>query len=464
MVAAVIFGILATTVAPAPPAAEAIDPLTAGIAVFRLFQGAIRRAQTYEDIARAKNEALAQLAQEREIANYQQRTGVLTGRDSVRERTRILEAEQAVIALSERLKKLTKKQADRFIGSTILNAALLQLSATSGFVKVVRGVDGFLNSAEEGITQMLESVGGAGLDSLAQINAIQQQLNGAALLLEEIGGPGGRRLAQQLADIERAIASGVSKAEDIRAWVTGELTAALNEVQQLHTDIGSAVTDVQGWRPGGLNLDVSKFNDPATLQMIAEVRRLEGSRNAQAVIGGYATRAMERVRLAASGAGFNLSVEDLRAIAAMTGRIYLNQRLDGRKPAAWEIDLFVWQALNTWLALTGRDPLPSTDFEGQWHSGTPCDENEAGYEYRWQVDVTQDVAGVVKGTVTYHACPDGGRAKYSVVGVATTDDVVRLEATRISARGPLASRSPTHDFIWLTPEGAPSKRYPPSAP
>ena len=85
------------------------DPLTAGIAVFRLFQGAIRRAQTYEDIARAKDQALAQLAQEREIADYQQRAGVLNGRDSVRKRTRTLEAEQAVIALSERLKKLIKK-------------------------------------------------------------------------------------------------------------------------------------------------------------------------------------------------------------------------------------------------------------------------------------------------------------------------------------------------------------------
>ena len=51
-----------------------------------------------------------------------------------------------------------------------------------------------------------------------------------------------------------------------------------------------------------------------------------------------------------------------------------------------------------------------------------------------------------------------------VVGVATTDDVIRLEAARISARGPLASRSPTHDFIWLTPEGAPSKQYPPLTP
>lgn len=464
IVVAVIFGILATTVAPAPPAADAIDPLTAGIAVFRLFQGAIRRAQTYEDIARARDEALAQLAQEREIANYQQRTGVLTGRDSVRERTRILEAEQAVVALSERLKKLTKKQADRFIGSTILNAALLQLSATSGFVKVVRGVDGFLTSAEKGITGMLENVAGAGLDSLAQINAIQEQLHGAAMLLGEIGGPGGRRLAQQLADIERAIASGVSKAEDIRAWVTGELTEALNEVQQLRADVGSAVTDVRAWRPGGLNLDVTKFNDPTTLQMISEVQQLDGSRNAQAIIGGYATRAMERVRLAASGANLNLSVEDLRAIAAMTGRIYLNERLDGRKPAAWEIDLFVWQALNTWLALTGRDPLPSTDFQGRWHSTTACDENEAGYEYRWQVDVSQDVAGVVSGTVTYHACPDGGRAAYSVVGVATTDDAIRLQATRVSARGPLASMSPTHDFIWLTPEGAPSKTYRPSVP
>ena len=283
----------------------------------------------------------------------------------------------------------------------------------------MRGDDGFLNGAEEGITQMLESVGGAGLDSIAQINAIQQQLNGAALLLDEIGGPGGRRLAQQLADIELTIASGVSKAEDIRAWVTGKLTAALNEVRKLHADIGSAVTDVQEWRLGGLNLDVRKFNDPTTLQMIAEVQRLEGSRNAQAIIGGYATGAMERVRLAASGANLNLSVEDLRAIAAMTGRIYLNERLDGRKPAAWEIDLFVWQALYTWLALTGHDPLPSTDFGGQWQRGTPCDGNEAGYEYRWQVDVSQDVAGIVEGTVTYHSCPERGRAKDSVVGEAT---------------------------------------------
>ena len=115
------------------------------------------------------------------------------GKDGVRDLEGILKIEAAVTALSERLKKLTKRQTDKFIGSTILNAALLQLSATSGFVKTVRGVDGFLNGAEKGLAEMLANVADSGFDSLGQINAIQQQLSQASVLLDTIGGLGGRR-------------------------------------------------------------------------------------------------------------------------------------------------------------------------------------------------------------------------------------------------------------------------------
>ena len=459
-VVAVVFGLLMTMVPVTPRSAEALDPFTAGIAIFRVFQGMARRAHTYEDIDRARNEALAQLAQERQIAHFQMNTGVLTGRDTVRELQRILKTEAAVTALTERLKKLTKRQTDKFIGSTILNAALLQLSATSGFVKTVRGVDGFLNGAEKGLAQMLANVADSGFDSLGQINAIQQQLSQASVLLDTIGGPGGRRLASHLAEIERVIAEGISKVDDIREWATQELAEALQTVQDLHGSIDTMVSDVQKWQPGGLSIDISKFNDKTTLQLLGDVNTLQGSKNAQAIIAGYAVRAMERVRVAAEGADIKLSLEDLRSIAAMAGRIYLNTRLDGRKPASWETDLFVWQALNTWLALTGRDPLDSTQFAGSWHSAAVCNEAEPGFEYRWIISVTQTPGGVVDGTISYHACDGGGRARYDVKGVATTSNSVRLTATRTFSEGPIETKTSATDFIWVTPEGAPSKQYP----
>jgi hypothetical protein len=464
LIAALVFGLLAGLVPPpGTPSAEALDPFTAGIAIFRIFQGMARRAQTYEDIAQARDEALAQLADERAIVLHQKATGVLGGRDVVRELARIKEAEGAIIALAERLKKLTKQQTDRFIGSTVLNAALLQLSATSGFIKTVKGIDGFFTSAEAGITRMLENVAGAGGDTLAQINAIQQQLSLAAGLLDTIGGPGGRKLSAQLADLERVIAEGISKAEDVRSWATQELAQALDTVKGLHNDVNTMVADVQQWRPGGLNLDLSRFNDETTLQLIAEVNALDGSRNAEAIIAGYATRAMERVRQAAEGGAVSLSVEDLRTVAAMAGQIYLAERLGPpkRKPASWELDLFVWQALNTWLALTGRDPLTSTDFSGSRHSASACDEAEPGFEHTWSIDLTQDVGGVVTGTLRYHACPDGGRATYDVTGIATTADSIELHAVKAAGQGPLGQTAPTQQRIWITPEGAPSKQYAP---
>lgn len=443
------------------PEAEALDPFTAGVAIFRIFQGMSRRAQTYEDINQAKAEALAQLETEQTIARQNLRTGVLSLKDYVREKERLIQTEQAVIDLTERLKKLTKHQTDRFIGSTILNAALLQLSATSGFIKTVRGIDGFLTSAEDGIKQMLENVSGAAGDLYAQVNTIQDQLAEASALIAAIGGPGGRQLASQLANLEQFIANGVATTQDVEAWVKGELTEALQTVEGLHQDINGMVENVQSWRPGALNLDISKFNDATTMQLVANMDQLHGSRNGQAIISGYAVRSMDRVREAASGANLSLSEEDLLAIASMTGRIYLNERLGppGRKPAAWEIDLFVWQALNTWLALTGRDPLASTEFAGSWHSPSTCDENEAGFEYRWSVDLEQDASGVVSGTISYHACPGGGRAVYDVTGVATTSRTMRLEAVRNFGAGPLETSSPAHTFITLTPEGAPSRQY-----
>jgi len=465
IVAALIFGLLAGLAPPPnPPPADALDPFTAGIAIFRVFQGMARRAQTYEDIARARDEALAQLADERTIANHQMTTGVLGGRDAVRELRRIRDTEKAVIDLSERLKKLTKKQADRFIGSTILNAALLQLSATSGFIKTVKGIDGFFSGAENGIKRMLENVAGAGVDTLAQVNAIQQQLTLASGLIDTIGGPGGRKLAGQLADLERFIAEGVSKADDIGAWATQELTQALATVEGLHNDVNTMVADVTQWRPGGFSVDLTKFQDKTTLGLIANMNDLHGSRNAQAIIGGYAIRAMDRVRAAAEGADVALNVEDLRAVAAMAGQIYLSERVGPpkRKPASWELDLFVWQALNTWLALSGRDPLDSTEFAGSWHSASACDENEPGFEHTWTVDLRQDVSGVVEGTVSYHACPDGGRAVYNVTGVATTADSVQLHATKTVGSGPLGETAPAQQRIWITPDGAPSKQYAPT--
>lgn len=445
----------ASLAAPTPREAEAADPFTTAITVFRLFQGMSRRAQTYEQLNAALADERARLDESRLIAAQQQRTGILSPSDYLDEVKRINQLDQAYIDITERLKQLTKRQTDRFIGSTVLNAAVQQLSTTSGFVKVANDVSDVFEVANEGLRGIIDNVSVAGVDLIGRINDLQETLEAAAGALGVIGGRAGDDIGRALANVSRLLGEGVSVAEDVRAEILDELEQALAQVEELQTGYHGMLERIDSWGVGELRIDLTKFDDPRTVGMWQEINRYEGSRNGQAVINGWATRAHDRVRAAAGAT--NLSDEDVQAIASMAAQIITRTLLDDRRrPEVWEIDLAVWQALNMWLTITGRDPIASVQYAGEWHSAAACDEPETGWEHRWSVDLDQDPAGVVTGTIRYHECPGGGRAEYSVHGVATAATSIRLFATQSGGAGDLGRSAPRQRVMWITPDGMPS--------
>ena len=158
----------------------------------------------------------------------------------------------------------------------------------------------------------------------------------------------------------------------------------------------------------------------------------------------------------AETAGLTLSAEDLRAIAALAGRMYVNDRVAGLKVEFVQFDQYYFSALNRWLVLAGRDPLPMADFAAERSDGRACDEDEPGFEREWSVQLRQDETGRVQGALRFHNCPGGGRVVYRVVGFATALDTIRLLGQRVGRRGELGE-SPSQALFWLTQGGAPTR-------
>jgi hypothetical protein len=106
------------------------------------------------------------------------------------------------------------------------------------------------------------------------------------------------------------------------------------------------------------------------------------------------------------------------------------------------------------------EPPPVVDFAGSWHSAMACEEQDA--PYRWQVSLTQDPnTHYVSGTISFHACPGGGRATYNVSGTATTSDVLFLEGTKTDGRGDLNTVSPAAQTFRITKGGEPFPNFAP---
>lgn len=94
-----------------------------------------------------------------------------------------------------------------------------------------------------------------------------------------------------------------------------------------------------------------------------------------------------------------------------------------------------------------------TNFAGSWTSAGTCDNAEA--PFRWTVSLSQSGASV-SGTITFHACPGGGRVNYSVTGTATAAPTITLQGTISGGAGPLGGSAPSSQSFTLTKNGAPS--------
>ena len=170
--------ILATGPLTAPPVA-ALDPVTAGTAIFRLFGGFFKRARTYDQINAARDAELAVLDRQEKLAEARALQGIFTGSDLVFEKARILRTRQAIVDLSERLKKMTRDQFNRFLGQTVINLALKHVSGTQGFGKFVNSANGFLNDSDERLSDLLAKVSGSAGDILEDVTRIRDTLDQA---------------------------------------------------------------------------------------------------------------------------------------------------------------------------------------------------------------------------------------------------------------------------------------------
>lgn len=98
------------------------------------------------------------------------------------------------------------------------------------------------------------------------------------------------------------------------------------------------------------------------------------------------------------------------------------------------------------------------NFEGTWVGGGLCGEDDDP-AYRWNVDLEQDANGVVQGTITFHACPGGGAAYYSVSGQATSDKTLILQGVKTGGRGGLGGNTPQSVEFRIKYKGAPNPNY-----
>lgn len=96
-------------------------------------------------------------------------------------------------------------------------------------------------------------------------------------------------------------------------------------------------------------------------------------------------------------------------------------------------------------------PTPIS-FAGSWHSSTAC-ENE-DFPWRWAVNLSQDGAGKVSGTIIFHRCPGGGRVAYSVSGMAGSGLVLTLNG-RITLRAGDLGNSAVSPLTFTIEKGLP---------
>lgn len=110
-----------------------------------------------------------------------------------------------------------------------------------------------------------------------------------------------------------------------------------------------------------------------------------------------------------------------------------------------------------------KDPPPTKEeyhFAGSWHSPVLCGEDDDP-AYRWNIYLSEDANGLVTGTISFHACPGGGAAYYSVSGKNTGEKTLVLQAERTDGRGDLwmtSMRSGEFRIEYLAP---PSPNYAP---
>lgn len=103
-------------------------------------------------------------------------------------------------------------------------------------------------------------------------------------------------------------------------------------------------------------------------------------------------------------------------------------------------------------------PQSVTDFSGNWEGPRVCEALDA--PFRWTVALFQ-VGENVSGEITFHNCPGGGRARYSVEGSATTESFIELNGTKTSGRGPLGGSAPQAQMFIISQNSSPSPNFAP---
>jgi len=106
-------------------------------------------------------------------------------------------------------------------------------------------------------------------------------------------------------------------------------------------------------------------------------------------------------------------------------------------------------------ATAAPETAGETTAGGYWH-GPDCGEAEGtDFQYHWSVELAQDPeTDQYTGLIRFHACPDGGRAVYRVIGEPTTNKIIMLNGIIEGGRGDLYANSPeTLTFKLNTKKG-----------
>jgi hypothetical protein len=471
LLATLMLGPAAPSVAAAPPHAG-LSPVVPVLSIFSALAARNRNYRTAEEFIQDRNayyDSLRATARkqllERDISTL--RPSQVAAYIKL---VAAIEQERAgTLAVAESFKKATRQEFQHDLQGAI-TSALLGSGPAQRLVSVLKSG---IHSAKDAIDAAIKNLSGESGGAFAEVAKVKRVAERVKAVASNIGGPTGAAL--------RKIASSILKTTDKVDLIEADLQKAASDLDDLLGNVSEvervqqAVTGSFTTREAGIYVLTGQTDNPVLDAIVTVLQR-----------GSSVSDRLKETARAKLQAGFSArcvaqAKKILEAMAELGGGQFENlaeiksacrslEDADEEETAATSVAQTATQAAQQTAeaAATATEsarqteeavPPPPTDFSGSWHSDAACNENES--PYRWTVTLQQDAEGHVTGEITFHKCPGGGRAEYSVTGQATPGDTLTLEGKKNLSLGGLGGSAPGSVTFTIQKGGPPDPNLAP---
>ena len=438
---------LMVLVAPSPTPARAGGPFI--FAAVKIIRGMVHRARTYESLERARDEEIKALQQQMAISQQHYRM-LRSSPDPIvqqraeeywaQEQRRIKNTEQSFRALTERLKQITRKDFNKFLGRTVLETALQQLVGTLKAGEFVQRASSTVND----VNRVLDTLAAVGIGDLG---ALREQVGRLAGFLDVLSGAEASALRERLSSLRANLSELEGRAGELpEAIVRERLLGVRSDLRDVGSRIQGDLAAFKDWVAQGYGANFDKIaRDETARQLSVEAKNGRDGRNVAALMEALALKGRARVENLARRGGVELTGQEFSEVFQIGSREILNNLKGGIRLAPHELDAIWLRAINALLESNGREPIPFDvavlNFAGTFVSPETCPNPAA--PNRWRVTIEQEPGSPwLYGSVEFHRCPGGGRSTYDFWGVATEAETVVLHGIRLSGVGPYEGWAP----------------------